>query len=457
MARDAEQQTKRLQMSGHGVNSIARQEHSGHGQNTSHRPVKTAAAPQHYAQSQSSLLGTTASTPTKSHRSTPTRARAAASPHGAGSNGPGVSNLPAKVRQEGRDHQARDGFGAGARRHHRQEEVGEFQEDGEDSRGGGGGGGGGVHVSKGVIRGLHEQTEKLYQCHVLEMGVITKQQQQINDLKRELKIVKSAITYINSRTPTTPSKQGSGSPRKDGSVTPPDAEASETFGQLVLAREALVKAMQFADDSQRMAASEEYLEFRASLIESGMISAVPVSMAATTGDGGFDLAGPTAGDSRAVESPPAPPRGRKSTRSPPSTGMGSTKKSGGGGRGRTSRRSMSESVEAAVQDCDDECADEIVTAALALRNVVKLGRMEDCEPEKIEEYSKLLEEVTSVLLSYTHPRQENACIACMASPFCFRIQATNQLLSFLIGPPRYVGALILSPPFGTAVWRARTL
>lgn len=55
---------------------------------------------------------------------------------------------------------------------------------------------GGGQNTKNLVKGLHEQTDKLYQCHVLEMGVITKQQEQINDLKRELKIVKSVCFSV---------------------------------------------------------------------------------------------------------------------------------------------------------------------------------------------------------------------------------------------------------------------
>lgn len=50
-----------------------------------------------------------------------------------------------------------------------------------------------------------------------------------------------------------------------------------------------------------------------------------------------------------------------------------------------------ESVLVSLQDSADEVSDELITAGLALRNVVKLARMGDCEIEKIEEYRRLLE------------------------------------------------------------------
>ncbi len=53
--------------------------------------------------------------------------------------------------------------------------------------------------------------------------------------------------------------------------------------------------------------------------------------------------------------------------------------------------SLSESMILNLQDSIDEVADELVTAMLALRNMVKLARMTDCEDDKIYEYKSLLE------------------------------------------------------------------
>lgn len=44
----------------------------------------------------------------------------------------------------------------------------------------------------------------------------------------------------------------------------------------------------------------------------------------------------------------------------------------------------------ALEECQDEVADELVTTRLALRNMVKLSRMPGCSKDKVDEYRRLL-------------------------------------------------------------------
>jgi len=119
-------------------------------------------------------------------------------------------------------------------------------------RGGEGRGGAKMTVMANELNG---KIERLYECHVRGMDVIAQQQALLATLNRDLRIVKSAVTYMNAKMngqdPAAAAAEH-GDAREDQRVTHMAEQLQDSVADLVEARGALVTAMRWADAAQQV-------------------------------------------------------------------------------------------------------------------------------------------------------------------------------------------------------------
>jgi hypothetical protein len=137
-----------------------------------------------------------------------------------------------------------------------------------------------------LIEELSGKVEHLYVCHVQGMEVIAQQQALIATLHKDLRIVKSAVTYMSAKINYAPNDAGAVGEEGAGAEQQGPASASATTrtvaqlaeqlesscADLVEARGALVAAMQWADAAQQAKADGDFLKFKQQIEACGLLS-----------------------------------------------------------------------------------------------------------------------------------------------------------------------------------------
>ena len=159
---------------------------------------------------------------------------------------------------------------------------------------------------------LNQKIERLYECHVRGMDVIAQQQAQISLLHKDLRIMKSAVTYLNAKVGASERQDEHADPAArsthEQQTAQVYAQLQESVADLVEARGALVVAMQWADRAQEVRQDQEFRAFRHQLETSGLFPAEGAAIASdisglfpakgaaiASGVGGGSISSPHAG------------------------------------------------------------------------------------------------------------------------------------------------------------------
>ena len=149
-------------------------------------------------------------------------------------------------------------------------------------------------------RGMEAKLLRLYECHARDMDVIAQQQALVAALHRDMRIVKSAVTYmnakINAQDPAT-----LGDAAQDRQISQMAEQLQDTIADMVEARQALVTAMRWADTAQQNKANQDFLKFKEQLEASGLLGSPPESSCGDQDEGGE----PRLGLRRAADAAPA--------------------------------------------------------------------------------------------------------------------------------------------------------
>eukprot|EP00802_Teleaulax_amphioxeia_P008648 Tamp_08657.p1 GENE.Tamp_08657~~Tamp_08657.p1 ORF type:complete len:722 (-),score=157.63 Tamp_08657:129-2210(-) len=119
---------------------------------------------------------------------------------------------------------------------------------------------------------MNGKMERLYECHVRGMEVIAQQQALLATLHRDLRIVKSAVTYMNAKiNGVDPVAQADA--HEDPQTSQMAEQLQDSIADLVEARHALVTAMRWADTAQQNKGNQDFLKFKEQLEGCGLLSA----------------------------------------------------------------------------------------------------------------------------------------------------------------------------------------
>ena len=138
-------------------------------------------------------------------------------------------------------------------------------------------------VGDAAAHDLNQKIERLYECHVRGMDVIAQQQAQISLLHKDLRIMKSAVTYLNAKVGASEPQDAHADPAARSTHEEQTAlvcaQLQESVADLVEARGALVVAMQWADRAQEVRHDQDFRTFRHQLETCGLFPAKGAAIA----------------------------------------------------------------------------------------------------------------------------------------------------------------------------------